>query len=356
MNNELIEMVKKLYGEKSKIIITDMKLNTIYASCPSLADKLSEDMFSRSRIARQDSEGIFPVRERRVLSLDAGGVDYTAVVMPYDGEYYVIELLDSLDFMQLCGSAQIALAEMINVSQIRKAAANIYAAQTLSDDNIFKTDPRTPREMLDKASYAILRAQANQSEMTYYISSEPERNIVDISALTRDLCMFCSVRLTPTAGIKLEYDIEEGCLAECKGERYAAVLLNLIENALIYNISEIKRVLVTVESKNGEVRVSVTDNGVGMTLDAIEKAFIPYALCDPGETYGCLGLPLADLFAKTYGGSAGILSHKDDGTTVTLRLPLSGGKANDCYSPLDGYSGDRFSLPNIYLSRILHGD
>ncbi len=356
MKKEFLETIKKLYGEDSKIIVTDMELNTLYTSCPSLVDKLNEDMFSRSRIAPQDNENIFPVREKRVLSLAVNGVHYTAVVMPYGEEYYVIELLDSLDFIRLCGSAQISLAAMINISQLRKAAANIYAAQTLSDENIFKTDPGKPREMYDKASCIILRTAANQSEITHYICSEPERMVADISVLTRQLCMYCSAKLAATGGMKLDFDIEENCLAECKGERYAAVLLNLIENALLYNISEIKMVHVAVEKKNGEVRISVTDNGLGMDLDAIEKAFIPYALCDPEETYGCLGLPLADIFAKTYGGSASIISHKDEGTTVTLRLPLSGGNANDCYSPLDSYSGDKFSMPNIYLSRILHGD
>ncbi len=355
MKKEFLETIKKLYGEDSKIIITDMKLKILYTSCPTLTSKLKEDMFSRSRIAPQDSEGIFPVKERQVLSLWLSGVEYTAVVMPFD-RYYVIELLDSVDIMRLDGNTQTAIAEMIEYSELRKAAANIHAALTLTDDNIFRVDPDGPREMYDKASGIILRTSANRSEMNYYICGEPMRLNVDISVLTRELCMYSSLRLAAKGGIKLECDAANDCVAECKGERYAAVLMNLIENAFLYNISEVKRVRVTVESKNGEVRVSVTDNGLGMSLDAIEKAFIPYALCEPGETYGCLGLPLANIFAKTYGGSVSILSHKDDGTTVTLRLPQSSGKVSDCYSPLDDYSGDKFSLPNIYLTRILHGD
>lgn len=358
MKKEFLETIKKLYGDNSKVIITDSKLKTIYSSCPSLVENVKAGMFSRSSISPNDNKDIFPVKERTVLSLMLNGVYYAAVVTPFTegkAKYYCIELIDSLDYIKLSSGLHAYLADAINVSELRKAVASIYASQLLTEQNVYKNAPEKTKKMCDKGCNIILRTITNQAEMLWYTSTEPERKTADIGSLAQEICALCSLKLLSAGGGKWQVtcDVQEGCLAVCKGERFAAVLLNLIENGLTYNISEKKQVHVIVEKKNGEVRVSVTDNGVGMGLDMIEKAFIPYALCAPEETYGCLGLPLADIFAKTYGGSAGIISRKDVGTTVTLRLPYSGGATDDCFSPTDSYSGERFSMLNIYMSRIL---
>lgn len=357
MKKEFLDVIKKLYGDDSKVIVTDSKLATVYSSCPSLVENVTADMFCRSSIAPMDNQGIFPIKEKTVLSLVLGGMFYAATVTPFcDGEetYYRIELTDNMDYIRLSGGLRTYLSEMINVSEMRKAVAGIYAGKLLAEQETGEPDGVTGK-LSDKGCNAILRAIVNKEELLCYTTSEPECKTVDLGALTQDICRLCTLKLSFATGRNWQVtcDVQQGCTAVCKGERFAAVLLNLIENALIYNISEDKQVHVTAENRHGEVRVSVTDNGVGMSLDAIEKAFTPYALCQPGETHGCLGLPLANVFCKTYGGSAGILSHVDEGTTVTLRLPYSDEPVNDCFSPREVYSGDRFSQLSIYLSRII---
>lgn len=358
MDNGFIETVKKLYGEDSKVIVTNSKLEIIYSSCPSLVEQLKPKMFSRSSIAPEDNVGIFPVKKRCVLSLWLNGVCYAAVVMPVTegrSKYYCIELADSMDYIKLGSGLQVYMADALINSEVRKGAGGVYASQLLTEQKVYRDEPQVPKNLCNKSCNMIMRAIANPTELLYYTASEPERRTVNISVLTYEICTLCSLKLVSIGGRKWDVscETEDDCKAVCKGERFAAVLLNLIENGLTYNISEEKKVHVTVENKNGEVRVSVTDNGVGMSLDMIEKAFIPYALCDPKETYGCLGLPLANMFAKTYGGSANIVSKKDEGTTVTLRLPCSKETANDFFSPTDSYNGERFSMLNVYMSRIV---
>ncbi len=357
MNKTFIETVKKLYGDEAKIIVTNSKLTIRYSSCPSLVEKLDRKMFSRSSVAPNDNKGLFPITKRKALSLWLNGVCYAAIVTPVSlgrRTYYCIELADTTDYLRLGAAMQTYIADSLVSAEIRRGVAGVHASQLLIRENVYRNDMRIPNALCDKSCNIIVRALANPTELLYYTAEEPERRTVNISNLTYEICAMYAIDLSKFGSRwKIDWEIESDCKAVCKGERFAAALLNLIENGLSYNISEKKHVRVTVEKKDGEVRVAVTDNGVGMSLDKIEKAFIPYALCDLAETYGCLGLPLANIFAKTYGGSANIVSKVDEGTTVTLRLPETEGITNDMFSPTDTYNGEKFSMLNLYMSRIV---
>lgn len=361
MNEDLIKAVEEFFPESSsKTIITDPSLNILYTSRPNLFKALSEDMFSES-IFFSGSEKIFPVTSRRTLSLLCDGINYIAMIRPisFGGEsLYFIEVLDSTDFSELEQQSQSARAEQNCLSVFREAASNIYAAQLILSEKAQREDFDCHRsmKMLDKCCYLLLSTTINKTELQYYVQNTLRRETVNLSEMTEDICRMC---ISYLRGRNITFDLSgivPNILMSFDPDRYTAVLLNLIVNAADYNISEDKIIRVSVKKADGEIRIAVKDNGLGMSLDDIEKAFVPYALCKPGGTKTGLGLPIVNMFAASLGGSANIVSKENEGTMVVIRIPCQTVYGESLHAPAQKYLGDRFSPISIYLSQIKYKD
>jgi two-component system, cell cycle sensor histidine kinase and response regulator CckA len=116
------------------------------------------------------------------------------------------------------------------------------------------------------------------------------------------------------------------------------VLINLLLNAYEAIPEEIKDKKIEVFAQNitlstdnpwplpeGEyVKVSVTDNGKGISEDLLEKIFDPYfSTKEMGPQKGMgLGLPLCYAIIKKHGGHISISSILHKGTVVDLYLPV----------------------------------
>lgn len=105
------------------------------------------------------------------------------------------------------------------------------------------------------------------------------------------------------------------------------IFINLMSNAVKYTPTG-GRVTVSHEvDSEGQLRVSITDTGVGLDETEIEKALSPFGQIDTaldrtGSGAG-LGLTLADALIKLHGGSLELFSQKGIGTTATVVFPAS---------------------------------
>jgi len=109
--------------------------------------------------------------------------------------------------------------------------------------------------------------------------------------------------------------------------RIKQVFLNLISNAIKFSDAK-EEVVIDINLDRGEnLKIKITDHGVGMTEKDIELAQIPFGQEDPmvarkHEGTG-LGLPLTKTLVELHGGSLEIDSAPEKGTTVTVTLPSS---------------------------------
>ena len=98
-------------------------------------------------------------------------------------------------------------------------------------------------------------------------------------------------------------------------------LLDIMENALRAGAKKI-RVRIDQDDLRDEVRVSVEDDGDGMSEDEIQKALDPFYTTKEGKRIG-LGLPLLSQSAKEAGGRIEVKSAPCKGTSITAVFCLS---------------------------------
>jgi two-component system sensor histidine kinase RegB len=102
---------------------------------------------------------------------------------------------------------------------------------------------------------------------------------------------------------------------------FGQTLLTLVKNAFDANGRAVDtRVFVDVSRDDDRLRITIRDQGQGMTPDVLQRAGEPFFTTkEVGRGLG-LGLFLARVFAERTGGSLTLQS--DHGTTATLELPL----------------------------------
>lgn len=81
-----------------------------------------------------------------------------------------------------------------------------------------------------------------------------------------------------------------------------------------------KRIRVAVEAAGGEARLTVSDQGAGMTEEVRARALEAFFTTRPGESLG-LGLSTARAIVERHGGRLTLESAAGRGTTATVVLP-----------------------------------
>ena len=112
---------------------------------------------------------------------------------------------------------------------------------------------------------------------------------------------------------------------ELDKDKIATVLVNLLGNAVKYTPDN-GRVTFRVNITDKQIEVSVSDTGVGIASDELEKVFEKfYRSNDPRvqeQTGTGLGLALSQEVVRLHGGKITVESEINKGSTFTMLLPL----------------------------------
>lgn len=107
-------------------------------------------------------------------------------------------------------------------------------------------------------------------------------------------------------------------------EQVTAAVANLVANAVSYSEPD-STVLVTTKSVDGNIEISVVDQGIGIPTDEMDRIFERFYRVDPARhrsTGGTgLGLSIVKHVAATHGGDVRVWSVEGQGSTFTLTLP-----------------------------------
>jgi signal transduction histidine kinase len=155
--------------------------------------------------------------------------------------------------------------------------------------------------------------------------------IVDVAALIESVVRELPPDLNAEVRVKTRVSSEAGSI-EFNPNALRLIVLNLIENALIYSQAktpvniEVERTVEQRGMRNGElITLRVTDQGVGIPEEYLKKIFSPFVRLreDIAEGSG-LGLTLVRSLVELHGGEVTVRSSVGKGTTVYVTIPTGG--------------------------------
>ncbi|MRK02790.1 two-component sensor histidine kinase [Aeromicrobium sp. S22] len=125
-------------------------------------------------------------------------------------------------------------------------------------------------------------------------------------------------------GIEIVASVEPDLFVHGDRAQLHAAVSNLVENAVTYS-PEGSRVAVSAHRDGPDVRLTVTDNGIGIPGEELDRIFERFYRVDPARARATggtgLGLSIVKHVAASNGGSVEVWSEPGLGSSFTLVLP-----------------------------------
>lgn len=140
-------------------------------------------------------------------------------------------------------------------------------------------------------------------------------------------------------GLSLRSVVDANLPRRLRGDagRLRQVLTNYVGNAIKFSDSGEIVVALIQEERNGNrvrLRISVTDEGIGLSADEVEQLFQPFVQVDSSKKRKYrgtgLGLSICKRLADLMGADTGVDSQKGVGSTFWISVPLEAGSSEAC--------------------------
>ncbi|RJQ56262.1 MAG: sensor histidine kinase [Desulfobacteraceae bacterium] len=172
-------------------------------------------------------------------------------------------------------------------------------------------------------------AEITKAILKFGRQSEPSIEEVDLSGYIPEITRMVERRASIN-GIRIKKEIPtHGCLVRGDPSHLQQVFLNLFNNAIdaILERHGPKGGELSIEAETGRdgwIEVSIKDNGCGISEQNLKKVFTPFFTTKPVGKGTGLGLSVCYGIVTNMGGALEIKSQAAVGTTVIVRLPVSG--------------------------------
>jgi signal transduction histidine kinase len=125
-------------------------------------------------------------------------------------------------------------------------------------------------------------------------------------------------------GVHLTFEPDLGLPAMLVSrDHLQSVWLNLLLNAIDALDKSPGKIQVSIWREMDEVKISIVDNGKGISAEQLSKIFEPfYTTKAPGRGTG-LGLSVCNRIVKQHGGYIRVESEAGQGSEFTVSLPLT---------------------------------
>jgi heavy metal sensor kinase len=145
---------------------------------------------------------------------------------------------------------------------------------------------------------------------------------IDVTTLVRGACDL----FEPSAedkGIRMSCTAADGIVLSGDVRMIQRMLSNLLDNAIKYTKQGGEVDVVLSRSSAGQVLISVSDSGIGISQEDLPRIFERFYRGDRSRTEAGigLGLCLARAIARAHGGEIAVTSLPDRGSTFTVTIP-----------------------------------
>ena len=183
----------------------------------------------------------------------------------------------------------------------------------------------SPREQRSLRRLRTLQREVSRLEniveefLRYARGAQINREPCDIGQLVRELLEFVEPQ-NEKLGIRQHAELPLGLpLVMIDETAFKQAVLNLLKNAreAMPNGGEL---MVRMRRDGNWAELTVTDTGIGMSPESVERCFEEYWSDKKGGTG--LGLPTARRIVEEHGGSMHVVSEHGRGTSFSIYLPL----------------------------------
>ncbi|HST64893.1 MAG TPA: ATP-binding protein [Mycobacteriales bacterium] len=286
-----------------------------------------EDLRRLARAARRDGEarhGVVDTRGR----LGREPIAVSARVAPLVESGYVALLLDDVTETRRLEAVRRDFVANVSHELKTPVGALTLLAEAVQDA---ADDPEAIRRFAGRMQHEgtrLGRLVAELIELSRLQGAEPlpSDTIVDVDTLVVEAVD--RTRLAAEAAGIVVVSGGEGRLSVRGNEQQlVTALANLIDNAVAYSPAG-TRVAVGTRLRDGNVEISVSDQGIGIAEGDLERVFERFYRADPARSRATggtgLGLAIVKHIATNHGGGVSVWSVEGSGSTFTLRLPVAG--------------------------------
>ncbi len=144
---------------------------------------------------------------------------------------------------------------------------------------------------------------------------------VDIVGVIRKACELFQA-IAEDNDVQIITDLPDRCVVYGEPRKLQRMVANLLDNAL-KNTPTAGNVTISVSAENGQVTLSVSDTGIGISENDLPHIFKRFYRCDRSRAQGGtgLGLSLVQAIARSHGGNVNAKSESGKGSTFTITLP-----------------------------------
>ena len=274
----------------------------------------------------------FATVETAVEAMKKGAFDY--VCKPFTPEELEIVVEKGLETRMLRQAADEAEKEkerfVLTIYHQLKSPVGIIQGYV---KNLLQGEPAEEPERSAVLHRCLKRADALRQVLEDLLSLnrlqarklEQNMNVVRLGDVLNEVVECWRVR-TGEKGIELHLDLNSGLPAvKADKEQLAHLFGNLIDNAIRYNKEDGKVEIRTMRNQE-DVRVQVSDTGIGIAEQDVPKLFDEFYRCQTDETRMIpgtgLGLSIVKRIAEAHGGRVEVDSEVGKGTTFTVLLPV----------------------------------
>ena len=358
MNDNKLNALCSAYSRlKTKAAVFDENVSLVWTNDNEIFSSVRNECFytpAISVLGKIGKTGIKDIAEESTVLMISGDSVFSVRVIPiFEGntlEGFIVETNDFFDFLSKMNSSYGSVAINKYLSLAREVSASVaFTGEQLREslEKIEEYDLAGKTKELSKSTYKMLAAVANIEEMLKYASKNFNVTTFSLSDYTENVLHSVIPKLSAD-GVKLKFQIDNDITVKLDGERYLSVLLNLISNGVMYNISEQKEINVRLSSLGDNAVLSVTDNGTGLSGKAQKLMNVAFAMSDISKGNESLGFEIVRLFCKEFSSSFSYMTKENEGTTVTLQIPMEKNEEK-LKAPVTDYLFRKYSPIDIYL-------
>lgn len=125
--------------------------------------------------------------------------------------------------------------------------------------------------------------------------------------------------------IKIEVICQENLMVRLDSGKLSSVIYHLIENAVVHGLDDLSEGLIVIDVRiiNDELRISVKDNGVGMSKEMLDHIFVPFYSGSLSKNFSGLGLNIVyNIVKEVFNGQVECISEENQFTEFIIRIKL----------------------------------